>query len=464
MDEPVPAPCASLAAVYRDDPRLSGLIGPGGPFEVEETEIAGIPLRVFVRAPRTIVDCFEMGRAHADARPHRARQERWTFADVHDRARRRPASCGTTFGVRPGDRVAIAMRNLPEFVMSFWAAALNGAIVVPLNAWWTGPELRYALDNAGAKVVFVDPSASNGCSPTVTLRMCTVVSVRGEGGDARVRRISSSGTPLADDEIARLAPDDPVTILYTSGTTGRPKGALGTNRGAIANLWNMAFVNAREAIIAGPTTAAVATDRPRWPPRRCSTSAASPRSSAARWGARRWCSCASGTSRRRCDSPRPRASPPSVAYRPWRASLFEHPKIGELGIDMRGVPLGGAAVAPDLPLKALEVFGAGAQIFNGYGLTETTSAVVTNVGAEFVARPDSVGRPNLTADVKIVDPDDREVDEGDVGEICMRSPQVVTGYWNDEAGDRGSRSSTVGSTPATWATSTPTATSTSSTG
>jgi acyl-CoA synthetase (AMP-forming)/AMP-acid ligase II len=93
--------------------------------------------------------------------------------------------------------------------------------------------------------------------------------------------------------------------------------------------------------------------------------------------------------------------------------------------------MGGAAVPPDLPLRAVEVFGPGVQILNGYGSTETTSAVVANVGIEYEARPDSVGRPNLTGDVKIVDADGTTLGVGEIGEICMRSPQVVPGYWND---------------------------------
>ena len=84
--------------------------------------------------------------------------------------------------------------------------------------------------------------------------------------------------------------------------------------------------------------------------------------------------------------------------------------------------------------RATEVFGDSVQLLNGYGLTETTSAVVTNVGAEFAQRPDCVGRLNLTADLRVVDEDGKELGVGEVGELCFRSPQVARGYWNDEAG------------------------------
>ncbi len=257
MNDPAPALCATLATMYRDDPRLAGLIGPGGPFEVEEATLDGVPLRVFVRAPRTIVDCFEMGRGHADLVHIVHQGERWTFAQVHDRARRLARELRGTFGIGRGDRVAIAMRNLPEFVVSFWAAALNGAIVVPLNSWWTGPELRYALSNAGAKVVFVDPErldrvVQGGHPPDVA-----VVGVRGKGGDASFEDLVS-GDPLADDDIARLAPDDPSPSSTRRARPAAPKGRWAPTGAPSPTSGTWRSASAREAIISAPAAAATA--------------------------------------------------------------------------------------------------------------------------------------------------------------------------------------------------------------
>ncbi len=422
-----------VAAVYADDPRLEPLIGPGGPFEVEATELDGVPLRVFVRAPRTIVDAFEMGAAHAD-RDHLVHEdERLTFGDVRRQSLALARELRESFGVRAGDRVAIAMRNLPEFVVGFWGAALNGAIVVPLNSWWTGPELNYALRDAGATVAYLDDErlarvVADGRSAEV--RLVAARADVGDGADARFDDLVD-GAPLDESAIARLEPDDPVTILYTSGTTGRPKGALGTNRGQIANIWNMAFVAARESLI---------TDREPAPARQPASLAAQPLfhiggvasiigspiggskivimrkwdvDEAVRLAAREGLTGFGGV--------------PAIVQQ-----ILEHPDLEQLGLDIRTFPMGGAAVPPDLPRRAVERFGDTLQILNGYGLTETSSAVVTNLGVEFVARPDSVGRPNLTADLKVVDGDGNALDVGEVGELCFRSPQVVKGYWNDE--------------------------------
>ncbi|MCU0275163.1 MAG: AMP-binding protein [Acidimicrobiales bacterium] len=429
--------CPSVAPVYRDDPRLAPLIGSGGPFEVEDILLDGVPLRSFVRAPRTIVDCFHMGVGHADRVALVLGEERHTFADVHREARALARELRSSFGVGRGDRVAIAMRNLPEFVTGFWAAALNGAIVVPLNGWWTGPELRYALEDAGAKVVFADAERLERIGAAGVPAGTHVVGVRAPGAELPYADLAA-GEGIGDDEIVHLEPDDPVTILYTSGTTGRPKGALGTNRSHMANLWNMAFVNTREAVIAG---------RPPKAPRQTSVLAAGPMfhigGVAGIIGGQMGGTKTILLHKWNVDEALRLAKAEEVTslggVPTMLRQLLDHPDLAAAGLEIDGIPMGGAAVAPDLPVRANKVLGDAAQVFNGYGLTETTSAVVANVGVEFLARPDSVGRPNLTADVKIVDEEGRELPVGgQVGEICVRSPQVVQGYWNDEAATRAS--------------------------
>jgi acyl-CoA synthetase (AMP-forming)/AMP-acid ligase II len=422
-----------LAAVYADDPRLQPLIGPGSPFELEEIELDGVPLRVFVRAPRTILDTFAMGAAHADLVHLVHDDERLTFADVRAQAFALAEHLRTRFGVERGHRVAIAMRNLPEFVIGFWGTALLGAIVVPLNSWWTGAELGYALGNAEASVAFLDDERLTRVVEHGRPDGVQLVSVRSDRSDADAPFDELvRGTPLPDDAIARLEPDDPVTILYTSGTTGRPKGALGTNRNHLHNIWNMAFGAAREATI---------TSRAPAPDRQPATLAAQPMFHIG--GIAAIIGSPMGGSKilimRKWDLDRALqlavdegltafGGVPAIARQ-----IIEYPRLEELDLDVRGFPMGGAAVPPDLPLKARARFGENIQLLNGYGLTETTSAVVTNVGVEFVEHPDSVGRPNLTADLKVVDPEGRELGVGEVGELAFRSPQVVKGYWRDEA-------------------------------
>ena len=425
-----------VAPVYKDDPRLQPLIGPGAPFEVEDVVVDDIPLRDFVRAPGTIVDAFHMGAAHEELVHVVYEDERLTFGDVRRQARSLARELRSTFGVGPGDRVAIAMRNLPEFVVSFWGAALVGAIVVPLNSWWAGGELVYALQDAGASVAFMDGERLDRVLGEDRPDGIRLIGVRTPAGDAPFGELVV-GMPLDDDEIAHLDRDDPVTILYTSGTTGRPKGALGTNRGAIANIWNMGFAAARASLISGTVRA-----RPRQPAT-LSTGPlfhiggitgiiSGPIGGTKLVMMRKW-TVEEGLRLALEEGVTSLGGVPAIARQ-----ILERPGVEELGLDIRNFPMGGAPVPPDLPARALDLFGDGIQLLNGYGLTETTSAVVTNVGAEFAARPDSVGRPNLTADVRVVEADGTPVGVGEVGELCFRSPQVVKGYWNDEAATKAS--------------------------
>jgi acyl-CoA synthetase (AMP-forming)/AMP-acid ligase II len=205
----------------------------------------------------------------------------------------------------------------------------------------------------------------------------------------------------------------------------------------MANLWNMAFCSARESILAGrvpppPRQSASISAAPLFHIGGVSAIIGGPMGGSKMVIMRKW-DVDEALRLAREEQVTGFGGVPTMARQ-----ILEHPEIGELGIDIRTCPMGGAAVPPDLPLRAVEVFGPGVQILNGYGSTETTSAVVANVGIEYEARPDSVGRANLTGDVRIVDADGTVLGMGEIGEICMRSPQVVPGYWNDDAATKAS--------------------------
>ena len=419
----------SLAPGYADDPRLESLIGPGGPFEVAPVVIDGIELRDFVRTPDTIVDLFRMGVAHEDLVHTVFGEERMTFREMRARATALAKVLRDDFGVAVGDRIAIAMRNLPEFVIAFWGGALNGAIVAPLNSLWTGEELTYGLEDCGAKVAFLDSDRTEKAKEHGVPAGTTVVTVRSHEHDLAFDDLVH-GDPLPEDEFARLTRDDLITILYTSGTTGRPKGAPATNRAHITSIFNMAFANAREAIIS---------QRAPKPPRQTATLSAQPLFhiggvasiiSGPMGGTKlvmmhKW-NLEEAVRLAKEEGVTNLGGVPTIARQ-----FLDYPGIGELGLDVRGFPMGGAAVPPDLPIRAVETFGHDIQLLNGYGLTETTSACATNIGVEFEEHPDSVGRANLTADIRIVDLDGSVLPVGERGEICFLSPQNTKGYWNN---------------------------------
>src|SRR5438094_6148388 len=143
----------------------AALTAPGQFFEIEEVDVRGVRLRAWKNAPPSLRAVLELSRLHGDAvflvyAGDRDRlddgDERTTFEEHFRQVAALAHVLCDRYGVEKGDRVAIAMRNFPEWSLAFWAAAVAGAVVVPLNAWWTKPELEYGLDDSGSKVVFVD--------------------------------------------------------------------------------------------------------------------------------------------------------------------------------------------------------------------------------------------------------------------------------------------------------------------
>src|SRR5437899_10489992 len=132
------------------------LTAPGQIFEVGEETVRGIPLNVWKNAPPSLRAVLEMSRGHGDQTFLVYEDERMTFEEHFRAAAHLATTLVDDYGVKKGDRVAIAMRNFPDWAMAFWAAAIAGAVVVPLNAWWTGEELAYGLADSGSTVLFVD--------------------------------------------------------------------------------------------------------------------------------------------------------------------------------------------------------------------------------------------------------------------------------------------------------------------
>jgi acyl-CoA synthetase (AMP-forming)/AMP-acid ligase II len=316
-----------------------------------------------------------------------------------------------------------------------------GAVVVPLNSWWTAPELAYVLGDAGVAAVFVDEERLDRLAAAAEIPAdLKIIGVRAASsgllGNVPFEELVDF-PPLDEAELAVTGPDDPATLLYTSGTTGRPKGGLASNRATIANLMNMAFGAARADLLSERTPGASG---------QAASIAAAPLFhiggvasivGGALGGTKlvlmpRW-DVAEALVLAERERVTTLGGVPAMARQ-----ILDFPDLASFDLSaVRNFPLGGAPVPPDLPTRAREAFGPALQILNGYGLTETTSAVIINVGDEFAERPDSVGRPNLTADLRVEGPDGQPLGTGLIGELCFRSPQVVNCYWNDPEATKG---------------------------
>ena len=160
------------------------LTAPGQMFEVGEENIRGMPTKVWKLAPPSLRAVLELSRGHGDQTFLVYEDERTTFAEHFGVAAHLARRLTDDYGVAKGDRVAIAMRNFPEWVLAFWAAAMAGAVVVPLNAWWTGDELAYGLADSGATVLFADGEREERLRPhwDALPQLKRVVVARSEGG------------------------------------------------------------------------------------------------------------------------------------------------------------------------------------------------------------------------------------------------------------------------------------------
>jgi long-chain acyl-CoA synthetase len=414
-------------------------------FEVEEAQVRGVRLKVWKNAPPTLREIFSLGQQHADKVYMVLDGDRVTF-EAHRRAVLHLAAQLLADGVVKGDRVAVIMRNLPEWSVAFWAAALIGAVATPLNAWWTGPELEYGLQDSGAKVVFADPERWERIGPHVDacpdLQKIYVARVREEISDPRVARLEDvltevaawGGLPSTEMPAADLQPDDDVTIFYTSGTTGKPKGAVISHRNIISNFINSASAQARAYLRKGeapPQPDPEAPQRvflvsvPLFHATGCFAIMIPAMMQAFRLVFQRRFEAGQALELMQRERVTHFGGVPTIVWQ-----IIEHPRRAEFDLSsVETVSYGGAPSAPELVKRIREAFPKAAP-GQGWGMTETSATAVSNFGEDYVLRPASCGVASVTGEAKIAGPQGCELARGEVGELWYKGPIVVRGYWN----------------------------------
>ncbi|MFF0476761.1 class I adenylate-forming enzyme family protein [Streptomyces sp. NPDC004284] len=396
---------------------------PGGLFEVEGG--------VYVGGPRTLREFVEVTWGYGDRVFLVAEDARWTYREFFD------AACGLArrlvgeYGLGPGDRAVVAMRNLPEWHVAFWAAQLAGLVAVPLNAWWTEGEFAYALDDCSPKVLLVDGERAGRVREWAVRNGVPGVVFRGEGEGHGFDDFVVDDDPVLGPPAVDVLPEHDATIIYTSGTTGRPKGAVATHLAQVGAAMNPRYFAAAAALARG--------DVPGVGPAMVSLTTF-PFFHVAAFTSFYAVMAAGGT---------------LVMMRKWDAGkalelIHEHGVTHYAGVPTtalqlldlarrKGDPLasltllstGGAAAPPGIVAGIAEGYGERIEPRNGYGLTETCGGVLSHVGAEYRAHPGSVGRPSPVTEVRIERPD-----ADGVGELWLRGQCLVRGYWGDEAATR----------------------------
>jgi long-chain acyl-CoA synthetase len=403
---------------------IAELTAPGGAAELGEALVRGVPLRVHVTSPQVLRDVHDGTAAHGN-RPYTVYDgERVTYAEH----RARVAALARRYaqlGLHPGDRVAICLRNYPEWAPLCWAAWVSGLVVVPLNAWWQSAELAHAVADAGPRLVVADGERA-AVLRAVTADDVPVAVVRGE--EPGCLPFADLLGEVTDDRLPDVAldPEDDAFILYTSGTTGRPKGAVGTHRNLCTDVHNRRLtvaLGARLSGVAPPTAPGVLLAFPIFHVAGLcgmvsATAGGSTIATLYKWDALEALRLVAGE---RLTS---FAGVPTVA-RDLVRTAADTPDA-DLS-SLVGIGMGGAPIPPELVRRVAPV---GAPS-NGYGLTETTAGIAFNAGEGYLASPDAVGRPVPSADVRVVDPaTGTDLGEGAVGELWFRGPNVVRGYWN----------------------------------
>ncbi|HEX7759255.1 MAG TPA: class I adenylate-forming enzyme family protein [Caulobacteraceae bacterium] len=415
----------------------SELIAPGSPFEIAKIDVRGQSLRSFKNAPPSVRELWLSTAQFADRDYLVYQDERLTYGQAHVQV---GAIAAWLFdqGVKPGDRVAIAMRNYPEWMLIYWACVSVGVAVVGMNAWWVTDELEYALKDSAPKVVFADAE-----------RLARVLERPAMAGGAKLVGVRLNDTPpgvipFADllahgGELPAVAvdPDADACIFYTSGTTGFPKGAQLTHRGCVSNLFNMMF-SGQVQTLATQRATGVAPDPAAPVPipaallttplfhvtaNNCGAYAVTAGGGKLvlmyRWDA--------GEALKLIEAERITAmSGVPVMSR----ELITHPDFAKHDLSsLVSLGGGGAQLQPDLVHK-IDAEVKTARPNTGYGMTETCG-IITSVSADFfVDKPASCGPAMPSFEVKCVDDDGNTVPAGEVGELWVKGAPVIKGYIN----------------------------------
>ena len=422
----------------------SELDAPGSPFATSVLDIHGVPTKVFTAAPPHMRSIWELSAVHADKDYLIYEDERYTYGEIH-RQVRVLAHYLASHGVGRHDRVAVSMRNYPEWVVSYWATVSLGAALVGMNAWWTPSEMEYALKDSEPKVLIVDGERLERLLQIENAPALHVVVARHSGSipSTAVRwEDALAGADTGSLPVTEIEPEDDATIFYTSGTTGFPKGAQLTHRGSVSNILNIAAMTGATGL--AEAKAIAAGDMPAPPPKPdipTSFMAPTPFFHVTA------CNCIL--------HPATLLGSKVVMTYKWDAGraleLIEREKITNFsGVpamgrellmhpdwamrdtsSLQGMGGGGSAVQPDLVHKIAGALKQG-QPSTGYGMTETCGIITANSSRLYVERPDSCGPLVPTLEGKLVDEEGNDLprDPNTVGILCVRGAITIKGYLN----------------------------------
>ena len=410
------------------------MMAPGAKYEIATKTIKGIEQKVFLNIPENMAGLYEEGLAFADETFLVYENDRWTYKQTWLRAARIAQNLQEKFSIQKGDRIALASRNYPEWIATYMAVTMIGAVIVPMNSWWLGKELEFGLEDSGAKLLFGDQQRIESMSDSLQKLAVKAVAIRcPQLANENIVCIES----LMNDWQNAKAPqvlveaDDWATLFYTSGSTGNPKGVVSTHRNVLSQVYSINFGVRAMAFLSGvdmnkdKKPSAMLLPLPLFHVTGCNVQFL-PSFLVGRklvmmykWDA--------GKALELIEREKITAM---TGVPTMGQDLIEHPDFSKRDISsLKEVGAGGAPKPPEqvrnMAKKAPQL-----RAGIGYGLTEVNGAVASIGGADYLKYPESCGKaiPPLTS-IKIVAEDGSDAALGVWGEVCIKGALVMQGYW-----------------------------------
>jgi acyl-CoA synthetase (AMP-forming)/AMP-acid ligase II len=412
---------------------------PGQPFELVEATVGGVELKVYRHLPPNLSHFIVQAAQFGDRTFIVHGERRLSYAQVMAEAAGLAKLLRERHGVGAGVRVAVAMRNSPEWILATLATLLAGATAALINSRGSADEMAHALADTECALVIADQRRADALAGRFSGPM--LLAVDGGFGDENGKTLSIVPVPPTPSD-ATL--DDPALILFTSGTTGRPKGATLTHRGVETFLFGMrhngASYLARAAKAMGTDPATLAAAMPQqatlaiFPLFHVSGASAMLLGAVMNGGKMvimdRWNAADALTlvSQERITMLQ---GPPSIFW-----DILASPDLETADISsVTNIGIGGQATPPNL-LAELRRFFPKAAPGGGFGQTETNGSIASGTGEEYLANPKASGRVAPGVEVRIVDHDGRDLPLGEAGEIWTKSALNMVGYWNQPEATR----------------------------
>ena len=411
-------------ALTRDEARAQ-LTAPGAEFELENRRLYDRDIRSFKNGPHTLRQLFADAVSDLDFFVYES--ERYTFSDSYKKASQIAQLLVDEYGIEKGDRVAISMRNYPEWVFSFMATTSIGAVAVAMNALWTTEEMQYGLTDCGAKVLIADQERLDRVTPILGELDLKVLSVR--VGDDRDLMQAAASKPEVMPEVEVL-PEDRATILYTSGSTGHPKGAVSCHLNVLSALrsWELDQQTAIAQLDAPPEP----------PPYQPAGLMAVPLFHATGSHAvflmsfraqRKLVSMYKWDPRLAAELIEAESISGFVAPAAMTGDLLKVAR--ETNHDLSSLLTVGGGGAPRAPEQVKNIASSFTQALpnTGWGMTETNAIGCGIAGEDYLNHPASSGRCSAVLDIKVIDEAGQTLPAGERGELLIRGASIIEGYW-----------------------------------